>query len=119
MISLNQNETNIVVLTLNEKNVGSNPYFLQLYSNQNKDNTLLELTGDTSTNVNRYNRYEIDETPLNLIVGQYDYFVHQFSGSTVAMSASTNIVESGKCVVFGTGTTTTTFENNNEEYTFV
>jgi hypothetical protein len=119
MITLNQNETNIVVLTLNEKKIGNNPYFLQLYSNQNKDNTLLELTGDTSTNVVRYNRYNIDESPLNLIVGEYDYFVHQYSGGTVTLSASTNIVESGKCRVFGTGTTSTTFENNNEEYTFV
>jgi len=119
MITLNQNEVNTVILTLNEKKVGNNPYFLQLYSNQNKNNTLISLTGDTSTNVVRYNRYDVDESPLNLIVGQYDYFVHQYSGGTVSLSASTNIVESGKCVVFGTGTTTNTFTNNNEEYTFV
>lgn len=119
MITLNQNEVNTVILTLNEKKIGNNPYFLQLYSNQNKNNTLINLTGDTSTNVVRYNRYEIDESPLNLIVGQYDYFVHQYSGGTISLSASTNIVESGKCVVLGTGTTTSTFTNNNEEYTFV
>ncbi len=119
MITLNQNESNIVVLTLNEKKIGDNPYFIQLYSNQNKDNTLISLTGDTSSNVVRYNRYDINLTSLNLIVGEYDYFCHQYSGSTISLSASTNIVESGKCRVFGTGTTVSTFENNEQNYTFV
>jgi len=119
MINLNQNTDNIVIFTLYEKSIGDNPYMLELYSNQNKTSTFIKLTGDTSGNVLRYNQYIINPTPLNLISGGYDYRCHQYTGGTATLSASTNIVESGKCEVIGTGTTTTTFENNNGEYTFI
>jgi len=118
MITLNKNEINEVVLTLNEKAIGLNPYFLQLYSNQNKNSVLIPLTGDTSTNVIRYNQYAIDESNYNLLIGEYDYYAHQYTGSTIVLSASTNIVESGKCRVVGTGFTTTTYQNNTQNYTF-
>ena len=118
MITLNKGETNNVILTLNEKSVGSGEFFLQLYSNQNKDNTLISLTGDTSSNTIRYNHYSIDESPLNLTVGEYDYFVHEYSGGTPSINITEGIVESGKCRVVGTGTTVTDFNNTNQEYTF-
>jgi hypothetical protein len=118
MITIRKNEINSVILTLNEKTVGSNPYFLQLYSNQNKNNILLPLTGDSSTNIIRYNQYSINESNFNLMAGEYDYYAHQYSGGTITLSASTNIVESGKCRVIGTGYTETIFENNTQNYTF-
>jgi hypothetical protein len=119
MIILNKGKINSVVFTLNESSVASGEFFLQLYSNQNKKNTLVYLSGDTSLNTVRYNRYDIDETVLNLTVGEYDYFVHEFTGGTPDINLSEGIVETGKCIVIGSGTTVNIFNNNNTEYTFI
>ena len=127
MLKINKNTTNSLVFTLNEKVTLENPNFLlELYSNQNHDSTVMRLSGDTSTNVIRYNEFNITETTtsdlenmvVNLDEGTYDYYVWETSGSTLELSGATSIVESGKVVVKGSGSTQTTFENNDKEYTF-
>lgn len=119
MITINKNVSNNLIFTLYEKSVGADPYFLQLYSNQNKDNTLIALTGDTSPNTMRWNQFTVDESLYNLPTGTYDYFCHQYTGATIVLSASTNIVESGKSLVQGTGYTQTIYQNTTKKnYTF-
>jgi hypothetical protein len=119
MITINKGVSNQVIFTLYEKSIGNNPYFLQLYSNQNKDNTLIVLSGDTSPNTIRWNQFTIDDSLYNLQSGTYDYYCHQYTGGTISLSASTNIVESGKCIVEGTGFTQSTYNNaTKQNYTF-
>jgi len=127
MIKIIKNQSNNVVLTLNEKTTISDAnYLLELFSNQNHDSKVVRLTGDTSANIIRYNEFpvvenaseDLDNGIIELEAGTYDYFVWQSSASTLSLSAATSIVESGKCVVIGTGTTSTTFTDSNNEFTF-
>ena len=127
MIKITKNQTNNVVLTLNEKTTISNAnYLLELFSNQNHDSKVVRLSGDTSTNLDRYNQFPIVETStddldngqISLLEGTYDYFAYETTGSTLSLSGA-SIIESGKLIVISTGSTvTTTFDDNNDEYTF-
>lgn len=132
MIKITKNQSNSVPFTLNENTTlsgSSLTYLLELYSNDNNKNTVLRLSGDTSSNPNRWNEFTIIETGttenlgqaiVSLEAGDYDYFVWQTTASTLSLSAATSIVESGKCKVIGTGTTYSTYNNTTDEgYTFV
>jgi len=122
MIYISATTVTSVPFTLFEKTtLQGAEYFLQLFSNQNHDNTYLWLTGDTTTNNARYNYFPIDLTPYNLIGGTYDYFVYQTTGSTLSTSGLTinDVVESGLCTVLVPPTTGTTFNNPKNEYTFI
>ena len=129
MITLSTNTENFPTLTLNEKATLNNPnWLLAITSNSNHNTKVIRLSGDTSLNTARYNRFPItvtgstDENLENGIVhlepGTYDYQAWQTSGTTLALSAATSIVESGKLEVNGTGTTTTTYTNQLTDYTF-
>ena len=125
MIYISANTTTDVPFTLFEKTTytGLTGYVMQLFSNQNHDNTYFWLTGDTTNNNARYNYFPINLSPYNLIGGTYDYFIYQSTGNTsnaVVVSALTvnNIVESGLCTILTTGTTVSTFNDPKQEYTF-
>lgn len=121
MIKIYKNLTTDVPFTLFEKTtIGGASYICELYSNQNHDITSFWLTGDTTSNNARYNYFPINETPLNLIPGTYDYMVWQTTGNTLSTSALTinDVVESGLCKVIGSGTTQTTYVSDKQEYTF-
>jgi len=129
MIYLNKNSLNTVVFTLNEKTtlpLSATTYLMEIYSDSDHDTKVLKFTGDTSFNPNRYNEFVIEETTsedlslskITLEPGQYDYFIWQTSAATMALSAATSIVESGKLKVEGSGTTSTTYSQDNDEYTF-
>jgi hypothetical protein len=107
MISVPNYTTSLTPFTLLEETtfpLSSVTYILQLNGKELKDETLLFLTGDTSTNVNRYNYFPIDLTPYNLTPGQYDYAVYQNTGSTLSVSALTinDVVETGLATIYGT-----------------
>lgn len=82
-------------------------YILELDSKMLQSETLLFLTGDTSINVDRYNYYPINLTPLDLPEGNYNYKVWQTTGNTLSTSALTtsDVVESGFCFIYSSGTT--------------
>jgi hypothetical protein len=118
MIYLEKEEENSVVFTLNEKTTISNAnYFLSLISEGDNTDTILRLSGDTSNNKNRYNQFTLDiSLEEELEVGEYDYVVYQSSGTTYTEGLS--IVESGKVKIEGEVLSASTYNNNNEEYTF-
>lgn len=110
MITIPNYTSSLTPFTLLENTTfpySSTTYILQLYSKELKKETLLFLTGDTSTNVNRYNYFPINLTAYNLAEGQYDYKVYQTTGNTLTLSASTinDVVESGLATIYGTAPT--------------
>lgn len=130
MITINKNEANNCFFTLNEKTTLSPAYYLlELVSKQNNTSKVVRLSGDTSTDTVRYNKFTITEVPsgsedldtanVYLESGEYDYFVWQSSATTLTLSAATSIVESGRFKVNGTGTTESTFTDTDTEYTFI
>jgi hypothetical protein len=122
MVTIYNYQNSDLIFTLNENTTIPNAnYILNLFSNQNHDNNLFWLTGDTSPNINRWNEYQWTSAISNgLIAGTYDYFVYQTSGSTLSLSGMTteDIVESGLATVIGTNPTQTTYNNPVQEYTF-
>jgi len=107
MISIANYQTTLTPFTLLEKTtfpLSATTYILQLNGKELHDETLLFLTGDTSANVNRYNYFPIDLSPLNLTPGQYDYTVWQNTGNTLSTSALTinDVVETGLATIYGT-----------------
>lgn len=122
MVTIYNYQNSDLIFTLNENTTILNAnYILNLFSNQNHDNNLFWLTGDTSPNINRWNEYQwTSGTTNSLIAGTYDYFVYQTSGSTLSLSGMTteDIVESGLATVIGTNPTQTTYNNPVQEYTF-
>lgn len=122
MLYIKKNNINELFFTLNEKTTLSLPnYFLQLKSNNSTSskNLLLEYSANTSTNIERYDKFEIQEVEeqdedlldrkINLEIGSYDYYVWQSPSGNTQFSAVTSIVESGKVVVEGEINTGTTF----------
>jgi hypothetical protein len=130
MITINKNSANECVFTLNEKTTLTGAtYLLEIFSNQNHSSKVIALTGDSSVDIIRYNRFTITEVypgseilsaaTVNLEPGTFDYFAYQTTGDTLSLTAdTTTIVESGKLVVIGSATTTSTFTNQQTEYTF-
>jgi hypothetical protein len=118
MLRIKKYDTNDLILTLNEKRLlNTSNFVINFYSNSNKVNNLFFLSGDTSSNPNRWNEYPFNYPILD--IGTYDYVVYETTGTTLTISATTgNICESGKAVVIGTGTTIPTLTDNLTEYTF-
>ncbi len=121
-----KNQSNTLILTLTEKITLTDPNFLiEIFSKQNHDSTIARLSGDSTTNITRFNDFTLTESPtedletgvVNLIPGEYNYFIWQTSASTLFLSAATSIVESGPLVVVGTGQTTSTFSTTPDEFT--
>ena len=113
MITIANYQTTSVPFTLEEKTtfpLSATTYILELTSKQLTNETLLFLTGDTTTNVDRYNYFPIDLTPYDLPEGTYNYKIYQNTGNTLSVSALTvnDVVESGLATLYGSGTTTPT-----------
>ena len=125
MIRIKNYQSDFVVLTLKETTtLTGSPinYVLKLHSNLVHDDNYFILTGDTSTNTNRYNKFPINLTPLSARTENFDYFVYQILGTSYQVSGltDTNIVESGLCELISTATTQTyTYPVNTQtEYFF-
>lgn len=112
MITITNFSSTLVPFTLNEKTtypLSANTYILEIESKQLNNETLLFLTGDTSTNISRYNYFPIDLTPYSLPEGQYNYKVYQNTGNTLSISGLTtdDVVETGLATITGSGSTPT------------
>jgi len=125
MIRVKNYQPDFVVLTLKETTTLTGTpinYVLKLHSNQLHDDSYFLLTGDTSSNKNRYNRFPVNITSLSARTENFDYFVYQIQGTSYQVSGltDTNIVESGLCeVIFTGGTTSFTYPINTQtEYIF-
>jgi len=125
MIRVKNYQPDFVVMTLKETtNLTGSPinYVLKLHSNLLHDDNYFILTGDTSTNTNRYNKFPIDITTLSARTENFDYFVYEITGTSYQVSGltDTNIVESGLCeLIFTGGTTSYTYTINTQtEYFF-
>lgn len=105
--------------TLTGNNVN---YVLKLHSNLVQSDNYYLLTGDTSTNPQRYNRYYIDvSSTLGTHTETFDYSVYQITGTTFTPSGLTdnNIVETGLAELTSSGSTQTpVYTTNNTEYFF-
>jgi hypothetical protein len=116
MIRIVKDSENIIVVTLYENSTVSNPIYLFELVNQQSNIKYYFISTDTSTNITRYNRFELIETnnadTLNGEVelggeGYYNYTVYQtdlltLDGLTEASEAVPNIVktvEVGLCFV--------------------
>jgi hypothetical protein len=112
MITIKNYQTTSVPFTLTEKTtipLSAVTYVLELTNKQSNTETYLLLSGDTSTNIQRYNYFPIDITTQNLNSGTYNYKVYQTTGNTIIVSAltSNDVVESGLSTIIGSGTTQT------------
>ncbi len=116
MIRIVKDSENIIVVTLYENSTVSNPIYLFELVNQQSNVKFYFISTDTSTNITRYNRFELIEKEnadtLNGEVeldgeGYYNYTVyqtdlHNLDGLTEASEAVPNIVktvEVGLCFV--------------------
>jgi hypothetical protein len=124
MIEISNYQSTLVPFTLKEKTtfpLSATTYILELDAKQDHSTTLLFLTGDTSTNVSRYNYFPVNISPYNLIEGQYSYKVWQNTGSTLSTSALTinDIVETGLCIITTSGSTAIpTYSATTTQYVF-
>jgi hypothetical protein len=99
MIYLTANTQSNPVFTLFENTTLSGAsYIINLYSNDDYTDNLFWLTGNTTTNQARYDRFPLT---VNLNAGSYDYYVYQTTGNTLSLSGLTidAIVETGLCEV--------------------
>jgi hypothetical protein len=118
MIYLTANTPSTVCFTLFEKTTLSGAtYILNLFSNDNLTNNLYWLTGNTTTNNARFDRFDLT---LDLQPGTYDYYVYQFSGGQFNTSALTvdNVVETGLCEVIKSCSTSAQFKDEFSIVTF-
>lgn len=126
MIRITKGQANNVSVTLSEKTtITPVYYYLEVKSNQDRSTSKAVYMGvDASTNINRYNEFtiteddveDLDNSVISLDAGSYDYYAWECS--TQSFTNKVSIVESGKLVVEGTVTPTTTFNDTPTEYTF-
>jgi hypothetical protein len=89
MLKIQKNSSNNLVVTVTEKTTIDPAYYLlALRSNDNMNTTVVRLSGNTSPNIERYDKFVLDEVSLanqdlenakiNLEAGStYDYSIYQ------------------------------------------
>jgi hypothetical protein len=107
MIRLTKGQTQIVILTLTEKQLLTNPNYLFVFTNRsaNTEIKFVRLNNtDLSQYKDRYNEFSIVtntnfSTALN---GQYDYVVYEQTSTSNLNPAGLNALESGIMELVGT-----------------
>jgi hypothetical protein len=126
MINIIKGSINVCVFTLNEKTTFTDAkYLLELYSNDDRGTKVLKLGTELSSDIIRFNQFNIEESDtedlinavISLNVGTYDYKVYETESDLITL-VDANVVETGKLVVTGEETESTTYDNNTNEYTF-
>ena len=113
MIRLEQDTINKIVVTLREFTTISNPFYLFEFVSDDTNDSKIFTGVDISTNVNRYNEFNIELTTstedlLNSIIklplkGFYTYNIYsQVSSTNLDLANITELVEVGKVYVDGT-----------------
>jgi hypothetical protein len=107
MIRLTKGQTHLVILTLTEKQLLTNPNYLFVFTNRsaNTEIKFVRLNNtDLSQYKDRYNEFSIVtntnfSTALN---GQYDYQIYEQASSSNTNPAGLNALESGIMELVGT-----------------
>lgn len=126
MIVLYNNQTNAVVLTLNESARLTNPFYLfEFKSDFNPEQPIFYFgSPNLSTNVCRYDLFNIIvsdtegsttsvyDLPIDIPQGQYTYNVYEATVPTLNVADTTGrVLETGRLMLIDT-TTNTTLNNN-------
>lgn len=132
MLTILKNTVNNLNVTVSENTtISGATYLMSLRSNDNLTTKVIRLTGDTSTNTERINTFQLTEVPLvnenlenawvNLMsASTYDYVIYQTSVLTGTSITNLTPVESGLLKVSGsTSVVTTTFSGSNSIVTFI
>lgn len=112
MITINKNNSNIVVLTLTEKSLLTNPYYLFEFKNVSTNTSQYIIPTDTSTQKQRFNQFTIVETAsptapqIKLTVGDYEYTIYEQASSSNTNPAGLNVVELGYATCYDLSTVT-------------
>jgi len=120
MIHLTKGETNIIVMTLTEKQLLTNPNYLFVFTNRssNCEIKFIQLyAADTSLYKDRYNEFSIvtNTSFKNQLEGQYTYEVYEQASTTNLDITGLNKLEtgimwlSGSTLTYNTYTTTDTY----------
>ena len=120
MIHLTKGETNIIVMTLTEKQLLTNPNYLFVFTNRssNCEVKFIKLNNtDTSLYKDRYNEFSIVTNTYfkNQLEGQYTYEIYEQASTTNLDITGLNKLEtgimwlSGSTLTYNTYTTTDTY----------
>lgn len=112
MLAINKNTSNTVVLTLTEKCILTNPYFLFELKNVQTNTNQYIIPIDISTQTQRFNEFVITETSspiapqIKLSVGDYEYTIYEQTSPTNTNPVGLNIVELGYATCYDLTTVT-------------
>jgi hypothetical protein len=120
MIHLTKGETNIIVMTLTEKQLLTNPNYLFVFTNRSSNNVIKFVVlnaSDTSLYKDRYNEFEIvtNTNFANALEGQYTYEVYEQASTSNTSISGLNKLEtgimwlSGSTITYNQFTTTDTY----------
>ena len=135
MILIKPNNINDIYVTVKETNPysgstsgGTYNYIMNLISNENRSEIKdLPLGNDLSLNEFRYNKFKITESInedlpngiISLPDNTYDYKIYVVEGTGSTIDNTAVLCETGLLQVdLSAVTTTTTYDNINDEYTF-
>jgi hypothetical protein len=130
MLKITKNQANNLIVTLREKTT-INPvyYLLALRSKDDLTTKVVRLTGNTSLNTERYDRFVLTEVPfaqedlenakINLQAGfQYDYTFYQTPTTGGTSIEGAGIVERGLAKVSDPSTSSSIFSATTQFITF-
>ena len=131
MLEIQKNQLNNLYVTVTEKTtISGATYLMQLFSNDNHTNKVVRFTGDTSTNTERINIFqlvEVEAADEDLEIGHanlmsastYDYAIFETSVTTGTSIVGLTVVETGLLKVSGnTSVVQSTYEGSNDIVTF-
>ncbi len=127
MIIINKEQTNDVILTLEEKRTLSSPTFLFRFINDQLKTSKTFIVTDTSGFVRRFNRFSIEETAsedltdgkVSLSKGFYVYEIYEQNSTTnLDLNKVDNLVplQVGKVRVIGTVTAVPEYDGQDKEF---
>jgi hypothetical protein len=109
MVYIDKGQLNNIVLTLTESATISDPVWLFKFQWETSDSVdpIYWIGTDTSSYTYRYNFFALTEgTDVTFRIGQYKYEVYEApTGSTPTDETGLTLVEEGRMIVNGTGTT--------------
>lgn len=113
MILINKGASNTVILTLSEKTTITNPYYLFVFTSDEKNTVKKLIPTDISINKLRYNEFVIVEpTNVSLTAGTWKYEIYEQASSTNTNTTGLNLVENGRVDVVGSSTDVPQFDYN-------
>jgi hypothetical protein len=113
MILINKGTSNTVILTLSEKTTITNPYYLFVFTSDEKNTVKKLIPTDISINKIRYNEFVIVEpSHVSLTAGTWKYEIYEQASSTNTNITGLNLVENGRVDVVGSSTDVPQFDYN-------